>query len=309
MNQSGSFDYLRLCSVLASGAIMLQILLGAMTRLTGSGLACPDWPLCYGLWFPTTSALAMMSGVDYSFGQVMLEWGHRFNAAVVVAPLVLSVFLLAYRGRRCQPLFWKIGVAMVAILIIQSGVGGFTVFDHNSPWSVSIHLSLALILLAFGVSLVRLKIYSTFKNVECISTSWIFAVLALLVLVTMVSGAIVAKTGATLACSGWPLCNGQIIPVIQETEIALHLSHRILALLTFLSLIWFSYQLHVFRYIAPLIVSQVMIGAFVILVYQGNSFLFQVAIGIVHQMIGVAIFVTLVWLFWTSSVSQETRQH
>ena len=64
-----------------------------------------------------------------------------------------------------------------------------------------------------------------------------------------------------------------------------------------------------FRYIAPLIVAQVMIGAFVILVYQGDSFLFQVAIGIVHQMIGVAIFATLVWLFWTSSVSQETRQH
>ena len=307
MSQRGSFDLLLFCSVLASAAITIQILLGAVTRLTGSGLACPDWPLCYGLWFPTTSALAMISGVDYSFGQVMLEWGHRFNAAAVVAPLVLSVFLLTFRERKCQPLFWKIGVAMLVILVIQSGVGGFTVFDHNSPWSVSIHLSLALILLAFGVSLVRLKARSTFRNVECTTTSWISAVLALLVLVTMVSGAIVAKTGATLACSGWPLCNGQIIPVIQETEIALHLSHRILAFLTFLSLIWFSYQMQVFRYVAPLIVAQVIVGAFVILVYQGNSFLFQVAIGVVHQMIGVAIFVTLVGLFWAPSVSQESR--
>ena len=65
--------------------------------------------------------------------------------------------------------------------------------------------------------------------------------------------------------------------------------------------------MQVFRYIAPLIVAQVMVGAFVILVYQGNSFLFQVAIGVVHQMIGVAIFVTLVGLFWTSSVAQMRR--
>ena len=62
--------------------------------------------------------------------------------------------------------------------------------------------------------------------------------------------------------------------------------------------------MQVFRYIAPLIVAQIMVGAFVILVYQGNSFLFQVVIGVVHQMIGVAIFVTLVGLFWTSSVAQ-----
>ena len=65
--------------------------------------------------------------------------------------------------------------------------------------------------------------------------------------------------------------------------------------------------MQVFRYVAPLIVAQVIVGAFVILVYQGNSFLFQVAIGVVHQMIGVAIFATLVGLFWAPSVSQESR--
>ena len=41
-------------------AIVFQIILGAIVRITESGLACPDWPLCYGLWFPTMEKIQLI---------------------------------------------------------------------------------------------------------------------------------------------------------------------------------------------------------------------------------------------------------
>lgn len=291
-------------SLLTCGAVFLQILLGVVTRLTGSGLACPDWPLCYGLWFPTANALASIPEVDYSFGQVMLEWGHRCNAVILVAPLVLYVFILTLRDKQSAPILWKIGGAALVTLALQSAVGGLTVFDRNSPWSVATHLSLALFLLALVVSLTRLKGLSVGEssNIKITQFSAISAVLAVLVLVTIISGAVVAKSWAALACSGWPLCNGELIPSFLEKDVALHMSHRFLALVTVLSLFGFSYKIRELRFIYPLIVLQILIGALVLVIYAGDSLLFQVLLGMVHQTFAVIIFTVLVWLFWSPTV-------
>ncbi|HEX9648016.1 MAG TPA: COX15/CtaA family protein, partial [Alphaproteobacteria bacterium] len=86
--------FARLAAITA-GFVFVQIVLGAVVRLTNSGLSCPDWPLCYGLWLPTPAKLAAIPGVDYSFGQVMAEWTHRLNAAAVVTPLVVVLVALA----------------------------------------------------------------------------------------------------------------------------------------------------------------------------------------------------------------------
>ena len=47
-------------------ATFILIVLGAVVRSTGSGLACPDWPRCYGLWLPTPDSLAGLGTVDYT---------------------------------------------------------------------------------------------------------------------------------------------------------------------------------------------------------------------------------------------------
>ena len=70
-------------------AIILQITLGALVRITDSGLSCPDWPLCYGLWFPFKERLISMDNVDFFYYQIMLEWIHRLNAALVIVPITL----------------------------------------------------------------------------------------------------------------------------------------------------------------------------------------------------------------------------
>jgi len=304
-----SFDILRVIACVAALAIMLQIVLGALTRLTGSGLACPDWPLCYSLWFPTPTKLARL-GVDYSFVQVMLEWTHRFNAAVVVAPLVLAMCVFAWRERKLLPVNWRVSIAVLTVLALQGGVGRFTVFDHNSPWSVAAHLGLASILLALVLSLVRLKSvpYHDWRRRAASNGCWAVAMLGGLVLTTMVSGAIVAKSGATLSCGGWPLCDGGLMPDLRDSGIVLHVVHRLLALIMVIGLLWGSWRWRQLRHLAALAFVQVLLGAAVIAIYSKHSAGFQVAIGAVHQIVAMIIFAALVWSFWAPSAVSSVAQ-
>ena len=304
-----SFDILRFIACVAALAIMLQIVLGALTRLTGSGLACPDWPLCYGFWFPSPTELSGLV-VDYSFAQVMLEWTHRFNAAVVVAPLILAVCVFAWRERKLFPVNWRVSIAALVVLAFQGGVGGLTVFDHNSPLSVAVHFGLASILLALVVSLVRLKgvPYHDWRGRAQRNVCWAVATLGGLTLTTMFSGAIVAKSGATLSCGGWPLCDGRFIPDFNDSRIVLHVTHRLLALITFIGLLWGSWRWRRLRHLAGLSFVQILLGAAVIAVYSKHSADFQVAIGVVHQTVAMIIFATLVWSFWSPSVASRVTQ-
>jgi cytochrome c oxidase assembly protein subunit 15 len=126
--------------------IFIQISLGSAVRLTGSGLSCPDWPLCYGLWFPDQEKLSKISDVNFEFYQVMLEWIHRFNAAVFIAPVTLLLFFVGLKtinDKTTKVILYTI----ILTLALQGLMGGLTVFDKNSPWSVAVHLGLALSLI------------------------------------------------------------------------------------------------------------------------------------------------------------------
>ena len=47
--------------------IITQIILGAWVRLTGSGMSCPDWPLCYGYFFPSYEKIMQLENLEYSY--------------------------------------------------------------------------------------------------------------------------------------------------------------------------------------------------------------------------------------------------
>ena len=294
----------RVVAVLAVLFTFIQIVLGAVVRLTGSGISCPDWPLCYGLWFPTPAKLAALGGIDYSFAQVMFEWTHRFNAAVVVGPLTLALALVAWRRRRDIAGLWPISIAALVVLLIQGALGGFTVLDRNSPWSVAVHLSVALVFLALLVW-------------ACLSTygpperrhgraGALIAAGALAALATMASGAMMAKSGATLACAGWPLCDGAWLPDLSDPLIRLHFGHRVLALLTVVLVLVLAAtvrtgtMVRAARWTAAIVAIQVLAGAVVIDVFARDSLPNQAVVGAMHQAIGVALFATLAWGLWAA---------
>jgi cytochrome c oxidase assembly protein subunit 15 len=119
-------------------ALVALVVIGGATRVMEAGLACPDWPLCYGQWLP---------GGRMNL-QVFLEWFHRLDAFVVgVALLVLSA--ATWLGRRDLP-SWLPGCCMAALLLValQGALGALTVTRLLAPGLVTAHLGTALLLVA-----------------------------------------------------------------------------------------------------------------------------------------------------------------
>src|SRR5216117_2276631 len=161
----------------------LLIVLGAIVRITGSGLGCGDhWPLCNGHLLPRLDDIG-----------TVIEWSHRLVAALV-SVLVLALAVMD----------WRRSLVAVGLLVLQVGLGAITVKLELPPWSVVLHLGTAMLLLATLLVLSSPPVP--------LSTSWRGGtiVIVLLSFVTVLFGALTANLGAAAACGGFPLCNGQI---------------------------------------------------------------------------------------------------
>jgi cytochrome c oxidase assembly protein subunit 15 len=293
---------LKFLAVLLLLLIFIQISLGSAVRLTGSGLSCPDWPLCYGLWFPDQDKLSKISDVNFEFYQVMLEWVHRLNAAVFIAPVTLLLFLVGLKiisDKTTKVILYTI----IFTLGLQGLMGGLTVFDKNSPWSVAVHLGLALslIFLVVKVFLFSLKIQLVKPLLNKKIKISVLVITIITVLVTMLMGAIVSKSGSSLACDIWPQCSNDDVSILQYNKI-IHISHRVLAALSaiFILLVVNGYKkykkykiIFMIRNILVLLtILQILLGATVIFT-ELNLF-----IAMLHQSIAVIIFIMLSFLFW-----------
>jgi cytochrome c oxidase assembly protein subunit 15 len=302
---------LKILSGLLLLLIFFQISLGSAVRLTGSGLSCPDWPLCYGLWFPDQDKLSKISDVNFEFYQVMLEWIHRFNAAAFITPVTLLVFFVGLKVTK-EKINQIILYIIILILALQGLMGGFTVFDKNSPWSVAVHLGLALsfMFLVLKIFLVSLNI-KLVSGIPCITKKISTLIGAIIiVLATMLMGAIVSKSGSSLACDIWPLCSNDGVSIFQHNKI-IHLSHRILALISvifvflivnfFKDVVQYKIIFVLRNILISLIILQILIGATVIFT-ELNLF-----IAMLHQAIAVILFIVLSFLFWFTLQSNFKR--
>ena len=119
-------------------ALVALVAIGGATRVMEAGLACPDWPLCYGTLLP---------GKEMNL-QVFLEWFHRLDAFLVgVALLVLFGLSLGYRRRLPGWLPWASGGALL-LVAVQGGLGALTVIHLLASSTVTAHLVTALTLVA-----------------------------------------------------------------------------------------------------------------------------------------------------------------
>jgi cytochrome c oxidase assembly protein subunit 15 len=120
-------------------ALVALVAIGGATRVMEAGLACPDWPLCYG---------GLLPGRQMNL-QVFLEWFHRLDAFLVgLALLVLTA--LSFRFRACLPR-WLAAASFAALFLValQGALGALTVTRLLAAPMVSAHLitALALVLL------------------------------------------------------------------------------------------------------------------------------------------------------------------
>jgi heme a synthase len=278
---------LRRVSGLALLLTYAVIVLGAWVRATGSGLSCPDWPTCYGHWVPLPGEIP--EGAGYAYYQVMLEWVHRLLAGVILGPLVLVIGWLAWRARGHEPRMPAYGAALVVLLLVQAGLGGVTVLDQNSPWSVALHLGTALLLLT---ALCLIFARTGPAPVDAAGSAGALSVAVwLLALGAMVSAAMTTKSGAALACSTWPLCDGALLPDLSDPAIRLNFSHRLLALGVGLGALALYLTCRGRPELGPLAAS-ILLLTLAEIALGGLAVLWLVPLGtaILHQALGVLIF-------------------
>jgi heme A synthase len=209
-------------------ATWLLLLVGCLVHGTGSSLACPDWPLCFGSVFPK-----MQNGVEY-------EHTHRL-VATAVGLLTVALAVALHRRRVDDPPLAKMGYASVGLVCFQGLLGGATVILRLPILVTLMHLGTSMAFFSL-TTLIALRVRwrpgaSPAKSGSSRESAapevaglrpWA-GLAALATFGQVVLGGIVRHTASGLACFGLPLCNGDLWP--SHPGAHWHMSHRIFAVL------------------------------------------------------------------------------
>jgi len=208
---------------------LLLLYLGSVVHATGSSLACPDWPTCYGTMVPEMR------------GGIFWEHLHRLVAGGLILMFLLATWL-ARRETRDRPWIFRACLGGIALLLVQALFGGITVLLRLPPWASTTHLALALLFL----SLVTVLATASAPPVPGLTAEegettarWGRAA-AVLVFLQSVLGALVRHTHAGMACPDVPLCAGRLIPPLDSGLMVLQVLHRLLGLIVAFGVVWMA---------------------------------------------------------------------
>lgn len=131
-------------------ATIFLIFIGGLVRASGAGLGCPDWPKCFGLWIPPTSAAELPAGFDADQFNVIKTWTEYVNRliGVVIGLLILSTFVLSFKYRKTKPAVFYSSTAASIMVLIQGWLGGQVVLTGLSEWLITLHMMLAMSIMA-----------------------------------------------------------------------------------------------------------------------------------------------------------------
>ena len=195
------------------------IMFGAFTRLTDSGLGCPDWPGCYGQANPIqahkdiSAAEAAMPTGPVTVVKAWIEMLHRY-LAMAIGVLIISIMAIAWRKwrksreTRFSPWF---ATALFGFVCLQGAFGAWTVTLKLQPVIVTGHLLLGMTLLALLTWLgARQTDHAPVGNAAALRLPALLA--GLLLAVQIALGGWVSSNYAALACTDFPLCQGTLLP-------------------------------------------------------------------------------------------------
>ncbi|MCI0605176.1 COX15/CtaA family protein [bacterium] len=211
-------------------ATLLLIVAGGLVTSQDYGLAVPDWPKSYGMWFPP-----MIGGVFY-------EHGHRMIAGFVgILTVILTAWLWWKEPRKGVRLF---GTAALLSVIAQAILGGITVLYFLPTWVSTVHATLAQ---TFFCMIVCLAVFTSRWWKEngtrtgkppAGNPTGRFILATGLIYLQLILGSWMRHSNAALAIPDFPLAFGKIIPPFMTPEVAIHFAHRVGALLVLAIISW-----------------------------------------------------------------------
>jgi heme o synthase len=233
----------RALSVATALVTYALVVLGGVVRVSGSGLGCPDWPLCHGRLLPPLDVHAI------------IEYSHRTTASLTSTLVVLTAVVAWVAWRRRRDIVIPATVALV-LLVVQVVLGAITVRLELPPMIVLAHLATAMALLAAvcvtavaallpqNVSNARItqerlkRSFGTFRATRVgrrpergsrgATPRRLARVAAGGTYLLILSGSLVVGSGASGSCSAWPLCGGGFSLAFDGYP-AIQLLHRSLA--------------------------------------------------------------------------------
>ena len=305
--------------IIGVGMLLGQIILGGITRLTGSGLSITEWKAILGFLPPMNEQDWNTVFTKYQqFGQYKLlnttmtlsefkqiyfwEWFHRLWARLIAVAAVLPLMYFIYKKIVFKEDIIKILIAIVlgavagtvGWIMVQSGLNQNSILVN--PVNLMSHILVATIIVTYvlrvGLEYLYPKQHSSFDKQKRI----LFTVLILLVFMQIAVGSLVAGSKAALVCTSWPLMNGFYFPKyfgIEETDTKLLLQfiHRNIGYLIFFYVIFIffftknisaQFQFHRTRwFLLIMIMLQVVLGVLTLLFSHGKV---PVILGVCHQL-------------------------
>lgn len=300
------------------------ILLGAYTRLADAGLGCPDWPGCYGhLTVPSNEAAVQnKSYLEQRPLEVAKGWKemvHRYFAGAL-GLAILAITVWSWLRRRNDPAqaVW-LPTALLALVIFQAALGMWTVTLLLKPVVVMGHLLGGFATFSL---LVLLALRTARRRPLAVRNNWrIAGMLGIVVLVGQIAlGGWTSSNYAALACVDFPTCHGTWVPEMDFDEAfvmwrgigvnyeygvlehpartAIHVTHRIGALITFLYLGWLV--IGVMRSSAALAGAAMLVGSLLIIQVAlgiGNVLLhLPLSVATAHNGVAALLLVSLIYL-------------
>ncbi|MCT7978179.1 COX15/CtaA family protein [Laspinema olomoucense] len=191
-------------------ATLLLMAVGSATRVMNAGLACPDWPLCYGKLVPTQ---------QMNF-QVFLEWFHRLDAGLIGLSAIALAGLSWWDRRELPGWLPFASTGALGLIVFQAVLGGLTVTELLRFDIVTAHLGTALLffttLLIIGMALLPYQGTGSVGKLP-----WIGLFGAIFVYVQSLLGGLVGSQWALHQCFGYnQLCtvmNSHIVGVVPPT--------------------------------------------------------------------------------------------
>lgn len=172
-------------------AVYFLVLVGGVVRSTGSGMGCPDWPKCFGQWVPPTSVSqlpsdykqqyanyrekknqkfalylsiiglqesskmiledkAILVEADFNATKTWVEYVNRLVGAAI-GLLIIALFVVSWGTRKTSPKIFYGSLAALILVVLQGWFGSIVVSTHLTSWTVTLHMFLAMLLIALLV--------------------------------------------------------------------------------------------------------------------------------------------------------------